>query len=85
MDLFSRAGSKADPRKIEQLKTWTYELLELDWEIPVSVSQLRCTEPGCPPLETVVAVMTNPAKQYKIHKSIDAIEYTDICTAIQPK
>jgi len=85
MNLFSKAHPKANPKKIRQLKAWIYELLELNGEIPVSISQLHCTEPGCPPLETVIAVMTNPAKQYKIHKSIDAIGYADIFAAIKSK
>ncbi|MBW4621230.1 MAG: hypothetical protein KME17_17960 [Cyanosarcina radialis HA8281-LM2] len=78
MDLFSRELPKADPDKIQQLKTWAYQLLEIDSEIPVSISQLRCHEPGCPPIETVIAVMTNPLQQYKIHKSVAEIEMTDI-------
>jgi len=84
MNLFSQQASKADPAQIRQLKTWIYQLLEIDPEIPVSISQLRCTEPDCPPIETVIAVMTSPAQQYKIHKPIAEIEYTDISQMSQP-
>lgn len=83
MDLFSQAKPKADPEKVQQLKTLIYEILKIDSEIPVSISQLQCSEPDCPPIETVIAVMTNPAQQYKIHKSVAEINQTDISKLIQ--
>ena len=36
-------------------------------------------------IETVINVMTNPVQQYKIHKSIAQIEYTDISLLKQDK
>ncbi len=82
MELFSQTTPKADPEKIREIKTWVYEILEIDEEVTVSISQLRCTEPVCPPVETVIIVMTIPARQYKIHKPIDALRYRDV-SAIQ--
>jgi hypothetical protein len=38
---------------------------------------------GCPPVETVIAIMIVPVKQYKIHKSLDDISYTDIVEIIE--
>ena len=83
MDLFSQAKPKAEPEKVQYLKTLIYEILEIDSEIPVSISQLQCSEPDCPPIETVIAVMTNPAQQYKIHKSVAEINQADISKLIQ--
>jgi hypothetical protein len=54
MNLFSQEKLKADPAKVQELKTWIYELLKLDPEITVSISQLPCREPGCPPIETAI-------------------------------
>ena len=82
--MFSRQTTKADPAQINQIKTWAYELLHLNPEIPISISQLRCTEPDCPPVETVIAVMTTPIQQYKIHKPVTEIDYGDIA-GILPK
>lgn len=84
MNLFAKRPA-TDPAKLAQIKTWVYETLALSPDIPVSISQLHCTEPGCPPMETVVAVMSNPVKQYKIHKPTGALEYMDISAAIQDK
>jgi hypothetical protein len=76
---------KASSLAIGQIKQWIYQALEIDDEISISLSQLQCTEPGCPPIETVINVMTNPVQQYKIHKSIAEIEYTDISSLKQEK
>lgn len=75
---FAKQSQKASSEKMKQIKQWIYQALQIDDEISISLSQLQCTEPGCPPIETVINVMTNPVQQYKIHKSITEIEYTDI-------
>jgi len=73
-----RQSQEASSEKTKQIKQWIYQALQIDDEISISLSQLQCTEPGCPPVETVINLMTNPVQQYKIHKSIAEIEYTDI-------
>ncbi|NJK52708.1 MAG: hypothetical protein HC936_07540 [Leptolyngbyaceae cyanobacterium SU_3_3] len=85
MNLFSQKKLKADPAKVQQLKAWIYELLNLDQEITVSISQLQCKEPGCPPIETAIAVLTQPTQQFKIHKAINEIEQADLMQALQSK
>jgi hypothetical protein len=85
MNLFSQEKLKADPAKVQQLKTWIYELLNLDPEITVSISQLQCKEPGCPPIETAITVLTKPTQQFKVHKAIDEIEQADLMQALQAK
>lgn len=78
MDLFSRNNLKADPAKVKQVKTWIVEILNLDEQVTISLNQLTCHEPGCPPIETAIVIMEQPPKQYKIHKSIADIERSDI-------
>ncbi|MBE9168297.1 hypothetical protein IQ238_12500 [Pleurocapsales cyanobacterium LEGE 06147] len=78
MNLFSRTNSKAAPEKVQQVKTWISELFNLDEKVTISLNQLRCHEPNCPPIETVIAIMEQPSRQYKIHKSIIEIEQSDI-------
>ena len=80
-----KQSQKASSEKTKQIKQWIYQSLEIDDEISISLSQLQCTEPGCPPIETVINIMTNPVQQYKIHKSIAEIEYTDISLLKQNK
>lgn len=78
MNLFSQSRLKADPAQVQQLKAWVYEVLQLDPEVVMSVSQLQCREPGCPPIETVIMVLTEPIQQLKIHKPVSEIERADL-------
>ena len=50
--------------------------------MPISIHQLRCSEPGCPPMETVIALMSTPIRQIKIHKAIALIEREDISQSV---
>ena len=78
MNLFSQSVDRAKPEQIQQIKAWMYEIMALDQDIAISIHQLQCREPGCPPLETIIAVMKNPPEQYKIHKSVSQITEVDI-------
>ena len=75
---FGRAPSEITSQEIKQVKKWIYQCFKIDEEISISLSQLQCKESDCPPIETVISVMTNPVRQYKIHKKIADIDYTDI-------
>ena len=78
MDLFSQNNLKADPAKVKQIKTWITKILDLDDRVTISLNQLTCHEPGCPPIETAIVIIEQPPKQYKIHKSIAKIQQSDI-------
>ncbi len=79
MNLFSKSTiSKANSDQIQKLKSWTYQALNLDENIPISINQLKCHEPDCPPVETVIVLMSSPPQQYKIHKPISKITQLDI-------
>lgn len=75
---FGRVATEVTSQQIKQVKKWIYQYFEISEDISISLSQLQCKEADCPPIETVISVMTNPVKQYKIHKKIGDIEYTDI-------
>jgi hypothetical protein len=79
MNLFSQNKPKADPKKVQDIKNWVYRILEVNSDISISINQLACKEPGCPPIETVIAVMSTPIKQYKLHKAVNDIDEIDIC------
>ena len=71
---------KADSKKISMIKGWVGSLLKLDKLTTIFVTQLECQEPGCPPIETVIALMKPKEKteQKKIHKCINDINENDI-------
>ena len=83
MNLFSQSRPQSNPAALQQLKTWVYDLLKLDPEVSISVSQLQCKEPDCPPVETVITIFNQPAQQYKIHKALDDIEQIDVIRLFQ--
>ncbi|TVP66917.1 MAG: hypothetical protein EA342_10420 [Leptolyngbya sp. LCM1.Bin17] len=83
MDLFSQPKPSLDPAILQQLKAQIADLLQLDAETTISINQLQCKEPGCPPVETVIIILTQPTKQYKIHKAIGDITTADVIKAVQ--
>ena len=71
---------KSDPRQIVQVKSWVSQVFDLSDDVSVMITQLQCTEEGCPPIETVIAIMETPGKprQYKIHKPLMEVNQADI-------
>jgi len=55
-------------------------VFHLNNETTVMVTELKCCEPGCPPIETVIALLKGPGntQQYKIHKTADEIGLFDV-------
>ena len=78
---------KIDPDLVQLVKDWVREALHLGDDTTLMVTELRCTEPDCPPVETVIALMeiTQPGRQYKMHKPLAQITRDDIAQlAITP-
>lgn len=48
--------------------------LSLPEDTTVTVSQLSCREPGCPPLETVIAILDDPPRRWTIHRPLAEID-----------
>jgi hypothetical protein len=73
-------GPRTDPKRsaaIRQLKQLAGQLFDATDEDAVVVNELQCTEPGCPPIETIVALLRAGAepRQVKIHKpAVDVTE-----------
>jgi len=76
---------KRDIALIRKIKDWAYECLPISAEATVSVMELECREPGCPPLETVIAVMElgKETRQWKFHKSIPEVTREDLGLVVQ--
>jgi hypothetical protein len=65
---------------IEKIKGWTRERFTLSEEAVILVSEIGCTIPGCPPLETVVAFWTEDKKlhHFKLFKPLQDVVYDDL-------
>ncbi|MYF56282.1 hypothetical protein F4225_11180 [Candidatus Poribacteria bacterium] len=79
MNIFN-SQQKSDPRQLVQVKSWIYQTFDLSEDISVMITELQCTEEGCPPIETVIVIMETPGKprQYKIHKPLSDVNQADI-------
>ena len=76
------------PTNIDQIlliQTWVRKQLALSEEVAVMVTELRCSEPGCPPLETMIAILEGPGQRrvLKIHKQMAEVTGDDIALAIR--
>ena len=79
MNLFGgRRG--IDPDQADRIKSWSRSAWALSEETTVMVTELECREPGCPPIETVIALLEGPGKttQFKIHKTDGDVTQRDV-------
>jgi hypothetical protein len=69
---------------IRTLKICAGRLFEASEDDAILVSQLRCTEPGCPPIETAVALLRKGSepRHVKIHKPAVDVTVEDLRAAI---
>jgi hypothetical protein len=61
---------KKSPEHLEALdrvKEWTRECFTLSQDTVILISEIACSLPGCPPLETVVAFWTEGDKRRAVH------------------
>jgi hypothetical protein len=89
MDDLLGGKRKSNSQATQQVKAWALDVLQLEEDTSLMVTELRCTEPGCPPIETVIALLkaSHPTRQYKIHKPVADITFDDVTAlaTVQPK
>ncbi|MGW4070503.1 hypothetical protein [Nocardia grenadensis] len=69
------------PREaLRRVKDAVRSQLVLDDDTAVVVRQLDCREPGCPPVETVIAVLPagGPARRWTAHRPVAEITEDDV-------
>jgi hypothetical protein len=77
-------GGASYSEALPRIKAWTKAAIP-DAEATISVNELACVEPGCPPRETVILVMWAEATVWKlcIHKSMIDVTKDDVLVAVQ--
>ncbi|MDX2033781.1 MAG: hypothetical protein SF339_24105 [Blastocatellia bacterium] len=82
IDSFGLLGQRTrnDPQVIGRVRGWVTARFGLAEEVSVMVTELRCAEEGCPPIETVIAILDTPGqpRQYKVYKPMAEITADDI-------
>jgi nitrate reductase delta subunit len=62
---------------IGRVKNWTRKRFSLPDEAVVTVSEVRCALPGCPPVETIVAFWTEGAVRHRLKLFKPVAEVSD--------
>jgi nitrate reductase delta subunit len=64
---------------VTRLRAWTRERFGLDEDAAILVSELACTTPGCPPLQTLIAFWLEPAQRrhFKVFKPLEDVGLAD--------
>jgi hypothetical protein len=71
-------GPLRNPSDTARVKALVDELIDTD-DVTVLVTELACTEPGCPPVETVIALLSDGGNtQYKVHKPVAEVTLDDL-------
>lgn len=68
------------PDQSDRIKAWTRQAFHLGDETTLMVTELECREPGCPPVETVIAVLDGPGRtrRFKVHKAAGEMDRQDV-------
>jgi hypothetical protein len=83
-DLFGQRP-RPDPARVAAIKGWVAQAFGLPDGAAVAVLELRCAEPGCPPLETVIALLDRPGqRQYKLPKGLAEVTFDDVARLTPP-
>ncbi|MDC3081251.1 hypothetical protein OA385_02790 [Paracoccaceae bacterium] len=71
---------KTDLTKVRKIKEALGENLSIQDNATITVTELTCLEEGCPPVETVVALLKagSDPKQHKIHKPATEFKAADL-------
>jgi nitrate reductase delta subunit len=74
------AQRAAQRQALARIKEWTRAQFRLNEDTSISVAEVACALPGCPPLETVIVFWTAPDKRhhYKIFKPAQDVEASDL-------
>jgi hypothetical protein len=71
-------GGRGDA--VRRVKAWVFLHAGLEADDTVMVTELRCMEEGCPPIETVIAVLRQGAepRRWKLHKRVVEVTEDDV-------
>jgi hypothetical protein len=80
-NMFSRRTANG---RAGEVKAWVTKHLALSQEDLVTVAELACVEPDCPPVETVLTVYGAEGRRrsWHIHQPLDEIDEAMVVTSI---
>ena len=78
--LINTSPRRPNRERVRHVKEALRAALGLPDDTTVTVNELTCLEEGCPPIETVFALLRPdaPPLQHKLHKPTDALDAEDL-------
>ena len=78
--LINTSPRRTNRERVRHIKDALHSALSLPDDTTVMVTELECLEEGCPPIETVFALLRPdvPTVQHKLHKATDAVDAEDL-------
>jgi hypothetical protein len=78
--LVSRNRTPEHAAALQRVKKWTRQRFKLPPDALVFASEITCSVPGCPPIETVVAFWTEGDRrhQFKVFKPVAEVIADDL-------
>jgi hypothetical protein len=73
---------KSNKSATQNLKNLIIEKFRLNEDTTVSIAELSCHEPNCPPKETIITIRKadGSTSNLRIHKALDQIQREDVKT-----
>lgn len=80
MSVLPGRGDVGRTAAVRALKEIARQVLGAEEDDTVMVNELRCAEPGCPPVETVIALLRQgqAPRQVKVHKPVVEVTEADV-------
>ena len=82
--LFGKRSDEGRAEAVRRVKAWVAAHTVVGENDAVMVTELQCSEEGCPPIETVLALL-RPGKdplKWKVHKPVVELAESDVSDAI---
>jgi hypothetical protein len=72
--------------RVREVKDWVRAASGVGEDVTIMVSELSCSEPGCPPYEVVMAVLRpgQPPIQRKLHQRLMELSREDVSALWAP-
>ncbi len=70
---------------LDQIRIWVRQALEFPSRTPITIKEVPCVKPGCPPIETAIMVFleNEPPRFYKIQKTINEVNFDSVYNLIE--
>lgn len=83
--MFLGRSTGAVAARKREIKAWVGEALGLSEAVTIMVTELACREPGCPPVETVIAVLDEPKniRQFKLHRPVMELDKPTVVALVR--